>query len=124
MSEHYASRTLNDDGTWKNLMEMKNSSADVSCTASQMPRLLGLAQASKIYRKNKSLEDWTSFSNNGNEVAFGTIGDSSTSEGLFFETINAAGVLQVPMIISVWDDGYGISVPLNIKQQRRVFLRF
>ena len=76
-----------------------------------MPRLLGLAQASKIYRKNKSLEDWNSFSNNGNEVAFGTIGDSSTSEGLFFETINAAGVLQVPMIMSVWDDGYGISVP-------------
>lgn len=111
MSGHYASRTLNDDGTWKNLMEMKNSSADVSCTASQMPRLLGLAQASKIYRENKSLEDWASFSNYGNEVAFGTIGDSSTSEGLFFETINAAGVLQVPMIMSVWDDGYGISVP-------------
>ncbi len=111
MSGHYASRTLNDDGTWKNLMEMKNSSADVSCTASQMPRLLGLAQASKIYRKNKSLEDWSSFSKKGNEVAFGTIGDSSTSEGLFFETINAAGVLQVPMIMSVWDDGYGISVP-------------
>lgn len=111
MSGHYASRTLNDDGTWKNLMAIKNSSADVSCTASQMPRLLGLSQASKIYRKNKSLEDWTSFSNNGNEVAFGTIGDSSTSEGLFFETINAAGVLQVPMIMSVWDDGYGISVP-------------
>ena len=111
MSGHYASRTLNDDGTWKNLMEMKNSSADVSCTASQMPRLLGLAQASKIYRENKLLEDRTSFSNKGNEVAFGTIGDSSTSEGLFFETINAAGVLQVPMIMSVWDDGYGISVP-------------
>ena len=111
MSGHYASRTLNDDGTWKNLMKIKNSSADVSCTASQMPRLLGLAQASKIYRKNKSLEDMASFSNKGNEVAFGTIGDSSTSEGLFFETINAAGVLQVPMIMSVWDDGYGISVP-------------
>ena len=111
MSGHFASRTLNDDGTWKNLMKIKNSSADVSCTASQMPRLLGLAQASKIYRKNKSLEDRTSFSNKGNEVAFGTIGDSSTSEGLFFETINAAGVLQVPMIMSVWDDGYGISVP-------------
>ena len=111
MSGHYASRTLNDDGTWKDLMKIKNSSADVSCTASQMPRLLGLAQASKIYRKNKSLEDRTSFSNKGNEVAFGTIGDSSTSEGLFFETINAAGVLQVPMIMSVWDDGYGISVP-------------
>ena len=111
MSGHYASRTLNVDGTWKNLMKIKNSSADVSCTASQMPRLLGLAQASKIYRKNKSLEDIASFSNKGNEVAFGTIGDSSTSEGLFFETINAAGVLQVPMIMSVWDDGYGISVP-------------
>ena len=111
MSGHYASRSLNFDGSWKNLMKIKNSSADVSCTASQMPRLLGLAQASKIYRKNKSLKDWNSFSNKGNEVAFGTIGDSSTSEGLFFETINAAGVIQVPMIMSVWDDGYGISVP-------------
>ena len=111
MSGHYASRTLNNDGTWKDLIKIKNSSADVSCTASQMPRLLGLAQASKIYRENKLLEDRTSFSNKGNEVAFGTIGDSSTSEGLFFETINAAGVLQVPMIMSVWDDGYGISVP-------------
>ena len=111
MSGHYASRSLNQDGSWKNLMQIKNSSADVSCTASQMPRLLGLAQASKVYRNNKELKNWTSFSKNGNEVAFGTIGDSSTSEGLFFETINAAGVLQVPMIISVWDDGYGISVP-------------
>ena len=111
MSGHYASRSLNQDGSWKNLMQIKNSSADVSCTASQMPRLLGLAEASKLYRNNKELKDWTSFSKNGNEVAFGTIGDSSTSEGLFFETINAAGVLQVPMVISVWDDGYGISVP-------------
>ncbi len=111
MSGHYATRSLNEDGSWKNLMQQKNSSADVSCTASQMPRLLGLAQASKIYRGHKDLWNWTSFSNRGNEIAFGTIGDASTSEGLFFETINAAGVLQVPMIISVWDDGYGISVP-------------
>ena len=111
MSGHYATRSLNEDGTWKNLMQMKNSSADISCTSAQMPRLLGLAQASKIYRENKDLKEWTSFSNKGNEVAFGTIGDASTSEGLFFETINAAGVIQVPMIMSVWDDGYGISVP-------------
>ena len=111
MSGHYATRSLNDDGTWRNLMEIKNSSADISCTAAQMPRLVGLAQASKIYRSNKDLHDWTSFSNKGNEIAFGTIGDASTSEGLFFEAINAAGVLQLPMIMSVWDDGYGISVP-------------
>jgi 2-oxoisovalerate dehydrogenase E1 component len=111
MAGHYATRSLNDDGTWRNLMQIKNSSADISCTAAQMPRLIGLAQASKIYRSNKDLHDWTSFSNKGNEVAFGTIGDASTSEGLFFEAINAAGVLQLPMIMSVWDDGYGISVP-------------
>mgnify|MGYP001580730928 FL=1 len=111
MAGHYATRSLNEDGTWKNLMQIKNSSADISCTAAQMPRLIGLAQASKIYRSNKDLHDWTSFSNKGNEIAFGTIGDASTSEGLFFEAINAAGVLQLPMIMSVWDDGYGISVP-------------
>ncbi|MCS5663551.1 MAG: thiamine pyrophosphate-dependent enzyme [Flavobacteriales bacterium] len=111
MSGHYATRSLNEDGTWKDLMQMKNSSADISCTSAQMPRLLGLAQASKVYRNNKDLQDWSSFSDKGNEIAFGTIGDASTSEGLFFETINAAGVLQVPMIMSVWDDGYGISVP-------------
>lgn len=111
MGGHFATRSLNDDGTWKNLMEMKNSSADISCTSGQMPRLLGLAQASKVYRHNKDLKDWSSFSNNGNEIAFGTIGNASTSEGPFFEAINAAGVLQVPMIMSVWDDGYGISVP-------------
>lgn len=111
MGGHFATRSLNDDGTWKNLMEMKNSSADISCTSGQMPRLLGLAQASKVYRNNKDLQDWASFSNKGNEIAFGTIGNASTSEGPFFETINAAGVLQVPMVMSVWDDGYGISVP-------------
>ena len=111
MGGHFATRSLNEDGTWKNLMDLKNSSADISCTSGQMPRLLGLAQASKIYRNNKDLQSWSSFSNKGNEIAFGTIGNASTSEGPFFETINAAGVLQVPMIMSVWDDGYGISVP-------------
>ncbi|MBU2018214.1 MAG: transketolase [Bacteroidetes bacterium] len=114
MGGHYSTRNLNPDGTWKNLMEQKNSSADISPTAGQMPRLLGLAQASKVYRHHptlKDLEEFKKFTNNGNEVAFGTIGDASTSEGPFWETINAAGVLQVPMVISVWDDGYGISVP-------------
>ena len=111
MNGHYATRSLNEDGSWKVLTDQKNSSADISPTAGQMPRLLGLAQASKIYRHNEGLKDWTKFSKEGNEIAFGTIGNASTSEGLFFETINAAGVLQVPMIISVWDDKYGISVP-------------
>ena len=111
MGGHYATRTLDKNGNWKNLMEMKNSSADISCTSGQMPRLLGLAQASQVYRHNKDLASWTSFSHNGNEIAFGTIGNASTSEGPFFEAINAAGVLQVPMVMSVWDDGYGISVP-------------
>ena len=111
MGGHFATRNLNEDGSWKNLMESKNSSADISCTSGQMPRLLGLAQASKVYRNNKDLQNWSSFTNKGNEIAFGTIGNASTSEGAFFETINAAGVLQVPMIMSVWDDGYGISVP-------------
>jgi TPP-dependent pyruvate/acetoin dehydrogenase alpha subunit len=111
MGGHYSTRNLNDDGTWKNLMEKKNSSADISPTAGQMPRLLGLAQASKVYRENKELHGFTQFTDKGNEVAFGTIGDASTSEGLFWETVNAATVLQVPMALSVWDDGYGISVP-------------
>ena len=111
MGGHYATRSLNEDGSWKNLMEQKNSSADISPTAGQMARLVGLAQASKVYKHNPELADWSSFSNKGNEVAFGTIGDASTSEGPFWESINAAGVLQVPMAMSVWDDGYGISVP-------------
>ncbi len=111
MGGHYSTRFLNEDGTWKNVMESKNSSSDISPTAGQMPRLLGLAQASKIYKQNKDLHSWTTFSNQGNEVAFGTIGDSSTSEGLFWETMNAAAVLQVPMCMSVWDNGWGISVP-------------
>ena len=111
MGGHFATRSLNEDGSWKNLMLQKNSSADISPTAGQMPRLLGLALASKIYKDNDNLKELTNFSNNGNEVAFGTIGDASTSEGVFWETINAAGVLEVPMAMSVWDDGYGISVP-------------
>lgn len=109
MGGHFATHSLNEDGTWKNLMKQKNSSADISPTAGQMPRLLGLAQASKIYREVKGI-DTTNFSENGNEIAWGTIGNASTSEGLFWETINAAGVLQVPMVMSVWDDEYGISV--------------
>ncbi|QNL48488.1 transketolase [Olivibacter sp. SDN3] len=111
MNGHFATRELNDDGSWVNQMELKNSSADISTTGGQIPRLLGLAQASKVYRKNSDLDYLTHFSNKGNEVAFGTIGNASTSEGVFFEAFNAAGVLQVPMAISVWDDGYGISVP-------------
>ncbi|MBK7129153.1 MAG: transketolase [Crocinitomicaceae bacterium] len=111
MGGHYATRSLNEDGTWKNLMAQKNSSADISPTGGQMPRLVGLALASKIYRNNTALHGMTNFTNKGNEVAFGTIGDASTSEGPFWESINAAGVLQIPLAISVWDDGYGISVP-------------
>jgi pyruvate/2-oxoglutarate/acetoin dehydrogenase E1 component/TPP-dependent pyruvate/acetoin dehydrogenase alpha subunit len=111
MNGHYATRSLDTEGNWKDLKNRKNSSADISPTAGQMPRLLGLAQASKVYRNNALLPEDNLFSNKGNEVAFGTIGDSSTSEGLFWETINAAGVLQVPMVMSVWDDGHGISVP-------------
>ena len=111
MGGHYATRFLNEDGSWKNVMESRNSSSDISPTAGQMPRLLGLAQASKIFKNNPDLHSWTTFSNKGDEVAFGTIGDSSTSEGLFWESMNAAAVLQVPMCMSVWDNGWGISVP-------------
>ncbi|MDX2360248.1 MAG: thiamine pyrophosphate-dependent enzyme [Crocinitomicaceae bacterium] len=121
MGGHYATRNLDADGNWKNLMEQKNSSSDISPTAGQMPRLLGLALASKVYKQNKSLselEEFKKFTNGGNEVAFGTIGDASTSEGPFWETINAAGVLQVPMVMSVWDDGYGISVPRKFQTSK------
>ncbi|MDX1471102.1 MAG: thiamine pyrophosphate-dependent enzyme [Flavobacteriaceae bacterium] len=109
MGGHFGTHSLDENGYWKNLVNQKNSSADISPTAAQMPRLLGLAQASKIYRHVENI-DSSKFSNNGNEVAWGTIGNASTSEGLFFETINAAGVLQVPMVVSIWDDEYGISV--------------
>lgn len=110
MGGHFATHSLDENGNWKNLTLQKNSSADISPTAGQMPRLLGLAQASKVFRNVGGIENKTNFSINGNEVAWGTIGNASTSEGLFFETINAAGVLQVPMVMSVWDDEYGISV--------------
>lgn len=111
MNNHFATRSLDENGNWVNLVKQKNSSADSSPTASQMPRLLGLALASKQFKQNKELSEFKDFSNNGSEVAFGTIGDASTSEGHFFETINAAGVLQVPLALSIWDDGWGISVP-------------
>ncbi len=118
MNNHFGSRLLDENGKWKNLMQMKNTSSDIAPTASQMQRLLGLAYASKLYRNNPELSYLKEFSNNGNEVAFGTIGNASTAEGIFFETINAAGVLMVPLAISIWDDGFGISVP-NIYQMTK-----
>ena len=111
MNGHFATRMLDENGVLKNLSELKNSSADISPTAGQMPRLLGMAYASKLFRNNSDLHQYKNLSNEGNEIAFGTIGNASTSEGMFYETINAAGVLQVPMLMSVWDDNYGISVP-------------
>ncbi|WHF52705.1 thiamine pyrophosphate-dependent enzyme [Chryseobacterium gotjawalense] len=112
MNGHYATRSLNEDGSWKDLTKQKNISSDISPTAGQMPRLLGLALASKVY-KTVEFDGSEKFSNKGNEVAFGTIGDASTAEGHFWETLNAACALQVPMITSIWDDGYGISVPTH-----------
>ena len=111
MNGHYATRLIDELGALKPLVKLKNSSADVSPTAAQMPRLVGLAYASKLFRHNPGLRTFSDLSSRGNEVAFGTIGNASTSEGMFFEAINAAGVLQVPMLVSVWDDDYGISVP-------------
>ena len=111
MNCHFANRLLDEKGAWKNQTEMLNSSADISCTAGQMPRLVGLGYASKLYRHNPELSKFTKFSKKGNEVAFGTIGNASTSEGQFFESMNAIGVLQLPIVMSVWDDDYGISVP-------------
>ena len=110
MNGHFATRSLDDNGEWKDLMAQPNSSPDISPTAGQMPRLLGLAQASKVFRNNEALHSCTHLTDRGNEVAFGTIGDASTSEGHFWETMNAAGVLQVPLAMNVWDDGWGISV--------------
>ncbi|HEY0244831.1 MAG TPA: thiamine pyrophosphate-dependent enzyme [Mucilaginibacter sp.] len=115
MNCHYATRYVNADGSWTNQSETKNCSSDISTTGGHMPRLLGLAYASKLYRQNKELKYLSKFSTNGNEVAFGSIGNGSTSEGLFFETFNAAGVLQVPMAISIWDDAYAISVPARLQ---------
>ena len=115
MNNHFASRSLDEKGEWKDLTKQKNSAPDSSPTASQMPRLLGLALTSKLFKNEKSFQKQTKFSNKGREVAFGTIGDASTSEGHFFEVINAAGVLQVPMAISTWDDQWGISVPNTLQ---------
>jgi len=110
-NNHFSVPNINPDGSWRDLTKQKNSSADISPTAGQMPRLLGLAYASKLFRLNTELHQFTTLSDKGNEVAFGSIGDASTSEGHFWEAMNAAGVLQVPMALSVYDDGYGISVP-------------
>ena len=114
-NNHYGTRYITQNGDWLSTKATKNTSSDISPTAGQMPRLLGLAYASKLYRNNKDYSGDNPFSRNGDEVAFGTIGDASTSEGHFFEAMNAAGVLQVPMAVSVWDDGYGISVPKKLQ---------
>jgi len=111
MNCHFATKSINEDGSWNDLTKIKNVSSDISPTGGQMARLVGLAYASKLFRENRELDYLKNFSVNGNEVAFGTIGNASTSEGVFFEAINAAGVLQIPMAVSVWDDAYGISVP-------------
>ncbi|HEY3388032.1 MAG TPA: thiamine pyrophosphate-dependent enzyme, partial [Prolixibacteraceae bacterium] len=114
-NNHHATRNYGIESGLDNLLEQKNSSSDVSSTAGQMPRLLGMAHASKLVRENPEFKKHTKNTITGNEVAFGTIGESSTSEGMFFETINAACVLQVPLAIAIWDDGYGISVPVELQ---------
>jgi pyruvate/2-oxoglutarate/acetoin dehydrogenase E1 component/TPP-dependent pyruvate/acetoin dehydrogenase alpha subunit len=111
MNAHFVTKNVDEDGEWLNLADQKNTSSDMAPTASQMPRALGLALASKLFRNTAELQEFKNLSNNGNEICFCTIGDASTSEGHFWETINAAGVLQVPLAVFVWDDGYGISVP-------------
>jgi pyruvate/2-oxoglutarate/acetoin dehydrogenase E1 component/TPP-dependent pyruvate/acetoin dehydrogenase alpha subunit len=113
MNGHYATRWLDEQGRWLNQTELYNSVCDISPTAGQIPRALGLAYASKLFRENPALSNMASFSRHGNEITFGTIGDASTSQGMFWESMNAAGVLQVPLLMSVWDDGYGISVPVE-----------
>ena len=119
MMNHFGTRFLNDDGSWRNLMKQKNSTSDMACLASQFPRLVGLAQASKVYRDNPDLANRNSgFTDKGNEIAFATIGNSSCAEGHFWEAVNAIGVLQVPAIISIWDDGYGISVANDIQMTK------
>ena len=110
MNNHFATRSLEKNGDWKNVMAQKNSSPDISPTAGQMPRALGLALASKLFQQNKATHEFSDFTDKGQEVVFATIGDASTSEGHFWETFNAAGVLQVPLAVNVWDDGWGISV--------------
>ncbi len=111
MNAHFATRSLNADGSWKSLTAIYNSAADMSPTGAQMPRLVGLAYASRLYRELDELKQLTEFSHNGDEVAFGTVGDATCAEGMFWETVNAIGVLKAPAVISIWDDGFGISVP-------------
>ncbi len=113
MNGHFATRWLDERGQWRNQTELYNSACDIAPTAGQLPRALGLAYASKLFRANPALNNLTNFSRRGSEIVFGTIGDASTSQGMFWETMNAAGVLQVPLLMSVWDDGYGISVPVE-----------
>ena len=118
MNAHFASRLLNPDGSWRNQSDNYNTSSDVSPTGSQMPRLVGLGYASKLYRELDELKSMTEFSHHGDELAWGTIGNASCAEGMFWESINAAGVLQVPMIVSIWDDHYGISVPNDFQMTK------
>lgn len=121
MNGHFSTRTIDKDGNWLDLTKRKNSSADISPTASQMLRLVGLAYASKLFRQNEELHQYTTLSNKGNEVAFGTIGNASAAEGLFWESINAGGVLMGPMAVSIWDDEYGISVPAKYQITKQDF---
>ncbi len=114
MNSHYATRTIDENGEWLDQTDLYNVSSDVSCTAGQMARSLGIAMASKLYRE-LDIPSCSNFSDNGNEVSFVTIGDASTSEGIFWETVNAAAVMRVPLLIAVWDDGYGISVPVEMQ---------
>jgi len=111
MNNHFANRLLDENGNWRAQTDMYNTAADLSPTGSQMPKLVGLAQASVLYRHVPELKDFQQFSRNGNEVAFGTIGNASCAEGMFWEAVNAIGVLQAPAVIAIWDDEYGISVP-------------
>ncbi|MBL57898.1 MAG: transketolase [Flavobacteriales bacterium] len=113
MNCHYGSRFINADGSWKDMTKMKITTTDLSPTAAQMPRIMGLGLASKLFRQDENLHQFSTLSNNGNEIVFGTIGDGSTSEGIFLEAINAMGVLQIPVVMSVWDDGHAISVPVE-----------
>ena len=124
MNGHFGTRWIDKEGKWMSQTDQKNSSADISCTAGQMARWVGLGYASKLYRQNPNLAEYKKFSIDGNEIAFGTIGNASTSEGHFFEAINAAGVLQIPAIMSVWDDGYGISVPQGYHTTKRSISKF
>jgi len=120
MNGHFATRLLDDQGNWLPQSDRFNSSADISPTAGQMPRLLGLAVASKLYRENPDLHGFTQFSNKGNEIAFGTIGNASSSEGIFWEVMNAACVMQVPLLMSLWDDGLAFPYPPNTKPPRKI----